>query len=234
MWKWIDSGTLPGQESMDLDKELLASLKDHPRHILRFYEWKKPTISYGHFIKPEEHLDLIEAEKLGIEIARRPTGGGVICHFTDFTFSVLIPKESPHYTTDTIANYCFINHQIRNALSSLTNKTLELLPTEENAEGAKKHFCMAKPTVLDVMCGSSKISGGAQRRTKEGFLHQGSISLSPPNWEDLYRLIANREVVDQMRLRSDYLEITDKEKIKKAIQKSFESLHTERDSKTNF
>lgn len=224
MWEWIDSGTLPGQENMDLDKELLASLKNHPRHILRFYAWKRPTISHGHFIKPEEHLHLTEAKKMGVDVARRPTGGGVICHFTDFTFSVFVPKESPHYTTDTIANYCFINQQIKSALSSLTNKPLELLPTDEPSESENKHFCMAKPTVLDVMCGKSKISGGAQRRTKDGFLHQGSISLIPPDWETLYRIIAHREVVDQMQLRSEYLQVLDREKIKKAILASFESL----------
>jgi lipoate-protein ligase A len=35
--------------------------------------------------------------------------------------------------------------------------------------------CFAGPVRYDVMSGSRKIAGGAQRRTKRGLLHQGSI-----------------------------------------------------------
>ena len=36
---------------------------------------------------------------------------------------------------------------------------------------------MAKPTKYDVMLQGKKVGGAAQRRTKLGFLHQGTISL---------------------------------------------------------
>lgn len=216
-WEIIDSGTLPAEENMRVDGELLANLAITPKHILRFYDWKNPSLSYGHFIKPEEHLNLEAAETLGIEIARRPTGGGVISHFTDFTFSILVPKNSPYYTTDTLTNYCFVNKKIQNALKGLCQDDLQLLATGENSHETLDRFCMAKPTVLDVMCGPLKVSGGAQRRTKHGFLHQGTISLAPPNWDWLYRVIRHQEVVDQMKMRSHYLPNIPKTAIKDAI-----------------
>lgn len=40
---------------------------------------------------------------------------------------------------------------------------------------------MAKPTKYDVILGQRKIAGAAQRKRKEGFLHQGTIALVMPD-----------------------------------------------------
>lgn len=216
-WHIVDSGALPAQDNMNLDADLLAEQASKPSHILRFYEWQAPSITFGHFIDPHQHLNLDEASTLGIEVARRPTGGGVISHFSDFTFSLLVPKDSPYYTTDTLTNYCFVNEYIKKSLQTLSNINLTLLQQQDNGPVALDHFCMAKPTVLDVMCGPLKVSGGAQRRTKHGFLHQGTISLSPPNWEWLYKVIRSQEVVDQMKARSHYILHVSRDDVKKAL-----------------
>ena len=42
------------------------------------------------------------------------------------------------------------------------------------------YFCMAKPTIYDVVYQGRKIAGAAQRRRKNGYLHQGTISLAFP------------------------------------------------------
>jgi lipoate-protein ligase A len=44
---------------------------------------------------------------------------------------------------------------------------------------------MAQPMIYDVMVDGRKVSGGAQRRTKHGFLHQGTIALTAPSEEFL-------------------------------------------------
>lgn len=219
-WNIIHSGSLTAKENMQMDGDLLAQLATNPKHTLRFYDWKNPSLTYGHFIHPEDHLNLAAAEQLGVDIARRPTGGGVISHFTDMTFSIFVPKDSPYYTTDTLTNYCFVNQRIKNALEITARQELNLL--EENVQETTSlgRFCMAKPTVLDVMCGEMKVSGGAQRRTRHGFLHQGTISLTPPNWEWLRKIILSKEVVDQMQVKSYYLSHVSKETIKEAIREN--------------
>jgi lipoate-protein ligase A len=220
-WETVDSGALSAQENMQIDSDLLADLKTHPRHLLRFYDWKSPSLTYGHFVKPEDLLNLDQIERLGIDIARRPTGGGVICHFTDMTFSILVPKDSPYYTTDTLANYCFVNKKIQKALESFVSDKLELMDSNIQAEGALGRFCMAKPTVLDVVCNGMKVSGGAQRRTRHGFLHQGTISLSPPDWDLLHRIIRSKEVVTEMQRNSHYLPGVNKKELQTAIYSNF-------------
>ncbi len=52
-----------------------------------------------------------------------------------------------------------------------------------------KHFCMAKPTKYDVMWEGRKVAGAAQRKTKKGFLHQGSIALVMPPPEYLEHIL---------------------------------------------
>jgi lipoate-protein ligase A len=42
---------------------------------------------------------------------------------------------------------------------------------------------MARPTKYDVMLQGRKIAGAAQRKTKAGFLHQGTIALLCPDPE---------------------------------------------------
>ena len=55
---------------------------------------------------------------------------------------------------------------------------MQLLPDDfMPLDNACRHFCMAKPTKYDVIIDGRKVGGAAQRRTKEGFLHQGTIAL---------------------------------------------------------
>ena len=39
---------------------------------------------------------------------------------------------------------------------------------------------MAKPTPFDLVIEGKKVGGAAQRRTRKGLLHQGSLSVCPP------------------------------------------------------
>jgi lipoate-protein ligase A len=48
---------------------------------------------------------------------------------------------------------------------------------------------MAKPTKYDVMWEDKKIAGAAQRKTRKGFLHQGTIALVNPNREYLEQIL---------------------------------------------
>ena len=59
---------------------------------------------------------------------------------------------------------------------------------------------MAQPTKYDVVLQGRKIAGAAQRKTKEGFLHQGTIALKMPN-EELLRelLLPHTQVLDAIK-----------------------------------
>src|SRR5262249_49694531 len=140
--------------------------------------------TYGHFIAPSQFLNLSAMADLGLDLAQRPTGGGITFHLSDLAFSMLIPASHPGYSANTLANYAFINHLVAKAIKEFMHLSKEplLLPIEPALSDPKAaHFCMAKPTKYDLMLDGRKVAGAAQRRTKFGFLHQGTISLALPD-----------------------------------------------------
>ena len=178
--EYIDTGKRSAEENMELDCALLEDLGYCSDLILHFYDWENPSATYGHFIKPEEYL-----QEGKLDLAKRPTGGGIVFHVTDFAFSVLVPKDHPGYSENTLENYAFINKKVIEALGGG-----ELLPHEPEAlDKASMSFCMAKPTRYDVMIEGRKVGGAAQRRTKDGYLHQGTIFLKKPSEEFLRSIL---------------------------------------------
>ena len=186
MVRVIYSGKNRAEVNMALDQKFLEELHPSDLPILHFYDFEKPAATYGLFLKPEQFLK----QDLGLDLAKRPTGGGVLFHLWDLTFSVLIPKDHPGYTDDVMKNYKYINDAVLEAISIYLELPLvNLLPDEPVPESeVSKHFCFAKPTKYDVMIGGKKVAGAAQRRKKNGFLHQGSISMVMPDFAYLKNL----------------------------------------------
>lgn len=195
-WKVIDTGIHSAQKNMELDVQLLESMDGASSPILHFYEWEAPSATYGYFIDPAKHL------KIGsqIALAKRPTGGGIIFHLTDFAFSLLLPASHPNFSQNTLENYGFVNGLVTRAIAPLANdSTLSLLKEESDSS---PHFCMANPTIYDVMINGKKVGGAAQRRTKRGYLHQGSIFLAMPPEGFLESILVNKEVAERMKANS--------------------------------
>ena len=189
-WTVLDTGKARAEKNMELDAKLLEELGSDP--IIHFYEWEKPSISYGYFIDPEKLLNLRTIQQRGIDLARRPTGGGVVFHLWDFAFSVLVPSSAPFFSHNPLNNYSFINRAVLEAVEEFLGARggWELIPQDAPALDEKcMNFCMAKPTKYDVVLRGRKIAGAAQRKRKQGFLHQGTIALVMPPEEDLSALL---------------------------------------------
>lgn len=200
-WQVIESGPMSAQAIMDKDFFLLTQLQTHSQPILHLYEWEKPSLTYGYFTHPEQHLSMADVERLGLDIAHRPTGGGIIFHLTDFSFSILLPAHHPKLSINSLENYHSINSEVAKILDHFTSHPpthLDLQPS--SCKNPACHtFCMATPTEYDLLINGKKVGGAAQRRTKNGLLHQGSISLSFPPIDILNQIIVNnKEVVKAM------------------------------------
>src|SRR5262245_54132341 len=94
-WQIIESDRLSPAAIMAKDAQLLEQLNGDSLPILHLYEWAVPCLTYGYFMDPAQHLDLSVLKQQGLEIARRPTGGGIIFHLTDLAFSILVPSNHP-------------------------------------------------------------------------------------------------------------------------------------------
>lgn len=198
----IDSGVLSPEKIMEKDAQLLENLQLDPCPILHFYEWEGDCLTYGYFTNPADYLDLTIAERLGLKMARRPTGGGVIFHLYDLAFSVLIPVNHPGYFVNSLDNYAYINRIVAQAISNLTQHSISTQLWCENQPALERpNFCMAKPTQYDLVVNGKKLGGAAQRRKKWGYLHQGSLSLSLPSTH-LIQVVKDPALFQSMMINS--------------------------------
>lgn len=202
-WQVIHSGVGLAEKHMETDQHLLNNIAFHNQPILRFYDWQEPSATYGYFINPYDYLDKEELQKTGLNLARRPTGGGIVFHLTDLAFSILIPASFPAFSTNTLENYAFVNSIVSQAIVKFKKGISTQLLANDIQCGSTDgcHFCMAKPTIYDVMVDGKKVGGAAQRRTKNGFLHQGTISLTIPDSKYL-KVVLNEDIVAEMKSQS--------------------------------
>jgi lipoate-protein ligase A len=203
-WKILETGSASAVDNMRVDGELLASLPCPGAPILHFYDWDGPSLTYGHFVDPYVHLDREAMEECGMQIARRPTGGGIIFHLGDFAFSVLIPADHPWFSCNTLDNYARINTVVLGVIQHFLDPTKELtLLPACSAVPCWKNFCMAQPTRYDLVIEGRKVGGAAQRRTKSGLLHQASICLAMPDLGLLKKVLRRGpDLVEAMRCNS--------------------------------
>jgi lipoate---protein ligase len=200
-WKLIETPAQSARENMELDARLLEELVGE-EPILHLYDWKKPSLTFGHFAKPEELLNLEAAERLGFDWARRPTGGGVVFHAWDLAFSVLVPAGSAYFSQNTLDNYGFVHRVVHKVIEDFVGKSeiMELIREDGAMKNAtQRFFCMARPTKYDLVAGGKKIAGAAQRKMKRGFLHQGTIALKYPDEGVLEKILPSKDVRDAMR-----------------------------------
>ncbi len=192
---------------MAKDAWLLGQLVFQARPLLHFYRWERPCLTYGTFMDPSLYLHVDGVEEKGLHMARRPTGGGIIFHLTDLAFSLLIPSHYPGFSFNTLENYRWVNERVREIIGRLMGKQIDLLSIGSGSLSKESRmFCMASPVQYDLMVEGKKVGGAAQRRKKHGFLHQATLSLSPPPYALLGRLLKYPEgVLTDMRQQGGFL-----------------------------
>ena len=180
-----DTGVNSAEKNMQIDEIFLEDLRDEGLPILHFYDWEDRSATFGHFIDIKKFIDEKRAIKENVFFAKRPTGGGVIFHIWDFAFSFLMPKNCSKYSKNVLENYRFVNDFVKKAIENFlknSKNSYTLTPDDFYAkEKSCNFFCMAKPTKYDVIINGRKVAGAAQRNKKNGYLHQGSISLFAPD-----------------------------------------------------
>ncbi len=204
MWEVIDTGVGSAARNMEMDAELLEEASVKKRPLLHFYDWEGDCATYGYFVDPGNYLNLEGVSRRGLQLARRPTGGGIVFHIWDMAFSVVVPSSCPEFSFNTLENYAFVNRAVLGAVGEFVRGRSDLVLTADDfvsMDAQCQHFCMAKPTKYDVILEGRKIAGAAQRKIKGGFLHQGTISLVMPP-EDYLREVLKEgsQVLDAMKL----------------------------------
>lgn len=187
MWnfRFIDDTQAPrsGTLQMAIDEVLLESLIEKEA-ILRIYRWSEPSVSFGYFGNGNEVQNDYSAYGHQGGWIRRWTGGGIVEHGDqiDLTYTLAVPREHPLAVDTAAASYQKIHHAILKTLQALFPKiyhTGSLVPLKEATPSPAQTACFQNPVAADIALEDKKVAGAAQRRTRNGLLHQGSIQ-SPP------------------------------------------------------
>lgn len=168
-WCWIDTGVRDAAMNMAIDEALTRGAVARVRPLLRVYGWSRPTISIGYF--QEFPADYEEDH----DIVRRPTGGGLVWHGKDLTFTFIAPPGSDWHRRSANDSYRALHERIAHALA----KSGIECSLQTGGGAPETGACFQLPVAHDIMVGARKIAGGAQRRSKFGLLHQGSLLLPP-------------------------------------------------------
>jgi len=168
-WWLLRSGAGEAAYNMALDEVLLGAVLGLGRPVLRVYGWTGAPATFGYAQRWSE-----VAAKTGLRpLVRRPTGGGLVLHDEDFTYTVVFPPAHPWACLRARESYRQLHEWISGALR-LTGVTAELAPS---ASAPSVGVCFAGAEESDVVAGALKLAGAAQRRNRQGLLIQGSVRM---------------------------------------------------------
>jgi len=148
---------------------------------IRFYRWQSPALSFGYFGR---FADVVRYQHQR-DLVRRWTGGGMVFHGEDLTYSIVIPATDAAFTESSIAIYEKIHRALVDGLSETGQRAVvagvgdpgqssTIMATPAGIPDAG-YSCFEHPVRADVTIDGRKVAGAAQRRTSRGLLQQGSI-----------------------------------------------------------
>ncbi|MBV8901272.1 MAG: hypothetical protein JOY92_14305 [Verrucomicrobia bacterium] len=160
----------PAALNMAVDEVLLlmgvAAEGDTALPVLRRYCWERQSVSLGYFSR----YDGVAACYPGWDMVRRWTGGGLVEHAGDFTYSLILPAGvSGSRPNDAI--YRAVHATIAGGLRRFGVSVDQVSEPDPVASDA----CFARAVVADLRSEGRKVAGAALRRHRRGLLLQGSV-----------------------------------------------------------
>jgi len=163
---WIDPVKRSGPEAMAVDEWLLETATEP---VLRVYGWDGAWVSVGYFGKIAEARAAIP----DVRWVRRWTGGGMVDHRADWTYTLVLPHSEKLANERGAESYRRIHAALAEALAA-EGISARLTAGDEETGAA---LCFENPVNHDLVGPDGrKLAGAGQRRTRQGLLHQGSAA----------------------------------------------------------
>lgn len=168
-WRVIVDGARPAEGHMACDERLARE----PIPTVRFFTWDPPALSLG-WKQPEPGwLAPSRWAAAGLELVRRPTGGGIACHGSDLSLAVIVPRAAGLRLDALMDSVC-------QSAALLCRMYGAHATTLRDAPGRRRiTYCLAETSPYAVMIGARKVAGFALRRYPRTWLIQGSLLVRP-------------------------------------------------------
>jgi lipoate-protein ligase A len=154
-----------------------------PRRTVVFAEVDRPAFVLGS-TQPDSDVDATAAERLGVEVVRRTSGGGgvLVAPVAQVWADVFLPRDDPLWDDDVGRAVWWLGEAWASALFSLG------VPDADVHQGAmvqtllSSRVCFAGLGPGEVTVAGAKAVGISQRRTRDGALFQCAVPLA---WDTL-------------------------------------------------
>ena len=179
VFRLIPARAYPAALNMAIDETLLDLAAKDPAFppTLRFYLWERPVITAGYFQDVSALTRLLSCREKSIEVIRRLTGGGMVLHKNDLTFSLVLRLPSPFVYGDVKDSYLKINQALMTGLKEnyegLDFADCRTVPS--GRAGKDTRICFEKPSCYDLLWRGKKVVGASQRRRNGALLHQSTV-----------------------------------------------------------
>jgi lipoate-protein ligase A len=175
-WRLVETGAGEAVHNMARDWALLQ-LRGEGRipDTLRLYTWKRKTVSLGYSQDMTRELDISSCRKAGVDYVFRPTGGAMVLHDLDLTYSIVtgIREVDP-------AGWEKFSGRVSRALcGGLRKLGIDPVSVTGRETGGRRDrgACFSNITGHEITVNGLKIVGNARRWRKGAILQHGSISL---------------------------------------------------------
>lgn len=168
----VEETACSGAINMAVDEILLQTALANGQPTLRWYQWEEPTLSLGHF--QAENDPTIDARFANLPKVRRLSGGGAILHDCEWTYSICL---GPQHRLSQNPRSLYL--QVHQTVVDVLRKFRIPAALRGQADRSLDHnfLCFSRGDANDVVVGSQKILGSAQRRRQGGVLQHGALLL---------------------------------------------------------
>lgn len=174
---WEDAPA-SGAVNMAADELLAEEVASRGGVAVRLYRWSRPTLSLGGFQKLADAEPV--AGEAGIDLVRRPSGGGAILHGTDLTYAAAVARG--HALAGSPQQFYDALHGALVSVLQDAGIAASMVTADQAAAGAAGEsspdgplLCFDRRAVGDVVIGAHKLMGSAQRRLAGSILQHGSL-----------------------------------------------------------
>jgi lipoate-protein ligase A len=181
-FKLIRSCAASADYNMALDEKILTQYLDDGIGLFRTYRWQGPSFTYGFHQDPRSQIDLARCASDGIQVAKRITGGGILFHHDEITYSFVCNKADVGEPEGMFVSYREICAFLMRFYKSLNLNPMFALQEKNFRNRSVVHqLCCASNEKYDIVIDSRKIGGNAQKRKRHVVFQHGSIPCSI-NW----------------------------------------------------
>jgi lipoate-protein ligase A len=183
-----------GEWNMAVDEVLWDWAGRTGQWCLRMYRWAVPTLSLGYFQDYNDRWRHRPSQRC--PVVRRISGGGAIVHDLEWTYSLVVPlfradprgprESSPSESAPPLPVGRSENLPHQWLYEAVHATLVELLAglgvaasihRESSKRDPPPFLCFERRSVGDVVVGSYKVAGSAQRRSARAVLQHGSFLL---------------------------------------------------------